>query len=42
MTHVGTGWNIGVLSVAHELETLRSALHTHIISSVAEIESMWG
>jgi phosphonatase-like hydrolase len=39
--NAGAGWNIGVLSGAHDLETLRSAPHTHVIASVATIESVW-
>jgi phosphonatase-like hydrolase len=40
--NAGTGWNIGVLSGAHDRETLASAPHTHVISSVAALESVWG
>jgi phosphonatase-like hydrolase len=39
--NAGTGWNIGVLSGAHDRETLGSAPHTHLISSVAALESVW-
>jgi phosphonatase-like hydrolase len=39
--NAGTGWNIGVLSGAHDRETLGSAPHTHVISSVAALESVW-
>jgi phosphonatase-like hydrolase len=39
--NAGTGWNIGVLSGAHDRETLETAPHTHLISSVAELEAVW-
>lgn len=39
--NAGTGWNIGVLSGAHDGETLGSAPHTHLLSSVAALESVW-
>jgi phosphonatase-like hydrolase len=39
--NAATGWNIGVLSGAHDRETLESAPHTHVISSVAALESVW-
>jgi phosphonatase-like hydrolase len=39
--NAGAGWNIGVLSGAHDRETLQSAPHTHVIPSVAALESVW-
>jgi phosphonatase-like hydrolase len=39
--NAGTGWNIGVLSGAHDRETLQSVPHTHLISSVAALETVW-
>ena len=33
--NAGVGWNIGVLSGAHDRETLAAAPHTHLIASVA-------
>ncbi len=40
--HAGLRWNIGVLSGAHDRPTLESAPHTHILNSVAELNSIWG
>jgi phosphonatase-like hydrolase len=40
--NAGAGWNIGVLSGAHDRETLRSVPHTHLIASVGVLESVWG
>ena len=37
----GVRWNIGVLSGAHTREALERAPHTHIIDSVAGLESVW-
>jgi phosphoglycolate phosphatase-like HAD superfamily hydrolase len=39
--NAGVGWNIGVLSGAHDRETLAAAPHTHLIASVAALESVW-
>jgi phosphonatase-like hydrolase len=39
--NAGVRWNIGVLSGAHDRETLASAPHTHLIASVAALESVW-
>ncbi|CAN5775638.1 phosphonatase-like hydrolase [soil metagenome] len=33
----GAGWVIGVLSGAHDLDTLGAVRHTHLLSSVAEL-----
>jgi phosphonatase-like hydrolase len=40
-SNAGVGENIGVLSGAHSLEQLEKAPHTRLISSVAEIPSLW-
>ena len=40
-SNAGVGENIGVLSGAHSLEQLGKAPHTRLISSVAEIPSLW-
>jgi phosphoglycolate phosphatase-like HAD superfamily hydrolase len=40
-SNAGTGWNIGVLSGAHGRDTLLSAPHTHLISSVAALATVW-
>ncbi|MEZ4416875.1 MAG: phosphonatase-like hydrolase [Gemmatimonadota bacterium] len=37
----GVGWNIGVLSGAHDRATLERAPHTHLVSSVAELPGLW-
>jgi phosphonatase-like hydrolase len=37
----GVGWNIGVLSGAHERTMLESAPHTHLITSVADLPDCW-
>jgi phosphonatase-like hydrolase len=39
--HAGVCWNIGVLSGAHDRQTLESAPHTRIIPSVAELTLLW-
>jgi phosphonatase-like hydrolase len=39
--NAGVGGNIGVLSGAHTHERLRQAPHTHLLSSVAELPSLW-
>jgi mRNA interferase HigB len=38
--NAAVGYNIGVLSVAHSLEQLEQAPHTHIISSVATLPGL--
>jgi phosphonatase-like hydrolase len=37
----GVGWNIGVLSGAHNRRTLAAAPHTHLLASVAELPALW-
>jgi phosphonatase-like hydrolase len=39
--NAGVRWNVGVLSGAHDRQKLESALHTHVIPSVAELTSIW-
>ena len=39
--NAGVGWNIGVLSGAHDRNTLAAAPHTHLIASVAALDSVW-
>jgi phosphonatase-like hydrolase len=39
--NAGVGWNIGVLSGAHDRQTLESAPHTHILHSVAEVPNLF-
>jgi phosphonatase-like hydrolase len=36
----GVGWNVGVLSGAHDRATLERAPHTHLIGSVAELPAL--
>lgn len=40
-SNAGVGWNIGVLSGAHDRETLQAAAHTHLIASVSALGSVW-
>jgi phosphonatase-like hydrolase len=40
-SNAGVGWNIGVLSGAHDRETLQAAPHTHLIASVSALGSVW-
>ena len=37
----GVRWNIGVLSGAHDRQTLESAPHTHLLASVAGLTGLW-
>ena len=37
----GVGWNIGVLSGAHDRATLERTPHTHIVGSVAELPKVF-
>ena len=37
----GVRWNIGVLSGAHDRQTLERMPHTHILPSVAEVTGLW-
>jgi phosphonatase-like hydrolase len=39
--NAGVRWNVGVLSGAHDRETLAATPHTHLIASVAALESVW-
>lgn len=39
--NAGVRWNIGVLSGAHDRQTLENAPHTHILASVAEVTRLW-
>ena len=39
--NAGVRWNIGVLSGAHDRQTLQSAPHTHLLPSVAELPHLW-
>lgn len=39
--NAGVGWNIGVLSGAHDRSRLEQAPHTHILASVAELPALW-
>lgn len=39
--NAGMRWNVGVLSGAHDRATLEAAPHTHILPTVATIESLW-
>ncbi|HMV83475.1 MAG TPA: phosphonatase-like hydrolase [Blastocatellia bacterium] len=38
--HAGVGWNIGVLSGAHDRATLSAAPHTHLLASVADLPGL--
>ena len=35
------GWNVGVLTGAHERERLERAPHTHLLESVADLPRLW-
>jgi phosphonatase-like hydrolase len=37
----GVGWNIGVLSGAHDHATLAAEPHTHVLESVASLPDLW-
>ena len=39
--NAGTGWVIGVLSGAHDIQTLGRTQHTHVIESVANLPDVW-
>jgi phosphonatase-like hydrolase len=39
--NAGVRWNVGVLTGAHDRETLSRAPHTHLIESVAELPGLW-
>ncbi len=36
----GVGWNVGVLSGAHDRATLERAPHTHLVGSVAALSAL--
>jgi phosphonatase-like hydrolase len=38
----GVGWNIGVLSGAHDRSRLESVPHTHLVSSIADVPELLG
>jgi len=40
--NAGAGWNIGVLSGAHDRARLEAAPHTHVIGSVADLAGVLG
>lgn len=39
--NAGAGWVIGVLSGAHDIETLGATRHTHIIPSIADLPALF-
>jgi phosphonatase-like hydrolase len=39
--NAGVGWNVGVLTGAHDRQSLARAPHTHLLSSVAELPRLW-
>jgi len=39
--NAGVGWNVGVLSGAHNRSMLQSVPHTHLLNSVAELPDLW-
>jgi phosphonatase-like hydrolase len=39
--NAGVRWNIGVLSGAHDRQSLASVPHTHLLPSVAEVTCLW-
>jgi|SRR5215831_7051468 len=39
--NAGVGWNVGVLSGAHQRSMLQRAPHTHLLNSVAELPVVW-
>jgi phosphonatase-like hydrolase len=41
-TNAGAGWVIGVLSGAHDAETLGRTPHTHLLPSIAELPDLLG
>ena len=40
-SNAGVSWNIGVLSGAHDRASLEKAPHTHILTSVAALPTLW-
>jgi phosphonatase-like hydrolase len=41
-TNAGAGWVIGVLSGAHDAETLGKTSHTHLLPSIADLPALLG
>jgi phosphonatase-like hydrolase len=41
-SNAGAGWVIGVLSGAHDAETLGRTPHTHLLPSIAELPALFG
>jgi phosphonatase-like hydrolase len=39
--NAGVRWNVGVLSGAHDRQTLERAPHTHLLPSVAGVTGLW-
>ena len=39
--NAGVVWNVGVLSGAHDRASLEQAPHTHILTSVAALPTLW-
>lgn len=39
--NAGTGWNIGVLTGAHERKLMAAQPHTHLLASVAELPALF-
>jgi phosphonatase-like hydrolase len=39
--NAGVRWNVGVLSGAHNRQSLEGAPHTHLVPSVAELPGLW-
>ena len=39
--NAGVRWNVGVLTGAHDRQSLEGAPHTHVLSSVAEVTRLW-
>ena len=40
-SNAGVRWNVGVLTGAHDRETLSRAPHTHLLESVADLPALW-
>jgi phosphonatase-like hydrolase len=39
--HAGVRWNVGVLTGAHDRDTLSKAPHTHLVPSLVEVPAIW-
>ena len=39
--NAGVHWNVGVLTGAHDRQRLEQEPHTHLLSSIAELQSLW-